>query len=336
VLRALPPATKAQRRENVIIRTEGLRKVFKSRAGLVEAVRGVDLTVEAGTIFGFLGPNGAGKTTTVRLLATLLTPDDGRAVVAGYDLLAEPAEVRARIGYVSQAGGIDLASTPRRNLLLHGRLYGLGQARAGARAAELLDALDLAEVAGRPARTLSGGQRRRLALALGMLHRPALLFLDEPTVGLDPQGRARLWDEVRTLRETGTSVFLTTQYLDEADQLADRVAIIDHGRIVAEDTPAALKRQIAGDVVTLHLDGGDTSRSRASGLLAALPCTREITEDGGALRVYVERGSENLPGLLRALDGERLPVRSIALASPTLDDVFLRQTGRSLREAPAA
>ena len=317
----------------LIVETEGLRKTFKGRRGAVEAVRGVDLQVKEGEIFGFLGPNGAGKTTTTRMLATLLEPSGGSARVAGYDLLRQPREVRRRIGYVSQAGGVDTGSTGRQNLLLQARLSGMSRAEARARASELLDKLDLAQVADRLARTYSGGQRRRLALALGLAHRPPLLFLDEPTVGLDPQARAHLWEEVHALREGGTTVFLTTHYLEEADALCDRLAIIDHGRIVAEGSPAELKRQIAGDVITLRL-GRNAPADAVRSSVTALPFTREVQQDDGAVRVYVERGGENLLQLLRALDERGLRIDSVELASPSLDDVFLRKTGRSLREAP--
>ncbi len=317
-----------------IIETHELRKSFRSRKTTVEAVRGVSLRVIAGETFGFLGPNGAGKTTTLRMLATLLPPDSGSALVAGHDLLRAPARVRECIGYVSQSGGIDTHATARENLVLQARLYGMSRADAQARAAELIDALELGTFADR-AGTYSGGQKRRLDIALGLVHRPKLLFLDEPTTGLDPQSRARVWDEVRRLRAAGTTVFLTTHYLDEADALCDRVAIIDGGRIVAEDTPGALKRQVAGDVVTIGLDAHNGELRRAEGLLHAQPFVRELRSADGTMQVYVERGEEALPAILRTLDGEGLRLRSIALARPTLDDVFLRLTGRSLRDDAA-
>jgi ABC-2 type transport system ATP-binding protein len=321
-----------------IIETRGLRKSFKIKRGVVQAVRGVDLSVSEGEIFGFLGPNGAGKTTTLRMLATLLEPDGGEATVAGCDLLREPSAVRERIGYVSQAGGATNGATGRDNLVLQGRLYGMSKARARERAERMLGLLDLASIAERVVTTYSGGQRRRLDIALGMIHEPQLLFLDEPTTGLDPQSRARLWDEIRRLREGGTGVFITTHYLDEADALCDRLAIIDCGEIVAQDTPDALKRQIAGDVVTLGLEAADGARQHAQELLRGQPFVREIeaAEDEAGeegLRLYVERGEQALPAILRVLDGAGLGVREISLSKPTLDDVFLKQTGRSLREA---
>lgn len=316
-----------------VIEAEGLSKSFEVRRAVVEAVRGVDLRVEAGEIFGFLGPNGAGKTTTLRMLATLLEPSGGRAMVAGYDLLREPARVRGRIGYVSQAGGVDVQATGRENLLLQARLCGLGRGAARARVAEMVELLELPEICDRKAGTYSEGQQQRLALALGLVHRPALLFFDEPTVGLDPQSRARLWDEVRGLREAGTTVFLTTHYLDEADALCDRLAIIDEGEIVAEGAPRELKRRISGDVISVTLDEQNGGVGRARKLLDSGSSNYEMQQDGGTLRVYVDSGEEALPDLMRRLDGGGCRVQSIALSRPSLDDVFLQQTGRSLRES---
>jgi ABC-2 type transport system ATP-binding protein len=317
-----------------MIETQNLKKSFKARRGTIEAVKGVDLRVEKGEIFGFLGPNGAGKTTTMRMLTTLVPPTSGTAKVVGCDLLRESGKVRERIGYVSQAGGVEDGATGRENLVLQGRLYGLDKATARARTAALLTTLELDSFADRPASTYSGGQRRRLDIALGLVHQPPLLFLDEPTTGLDPQSRARLWDEVRRLRDGGTTIFLTTHYLDEADALCDRLAIIDDGRIVAEGTPVALKRQIAGDVVTLGLNAQNGALGHAQDLLRAQAFVREVNLDNEdkVLRLYVEQGEEALPSILRILDGAGLPLQTIALARPTLDDVFLRQTGRSLRE----
>lgn len=317
----------------VAIEARGLRKGFRTRRGMVEAVRNVDLEVEEGEVFGFLGPNGAGKTTTLRMFATLLPPDSGEAKIAGRDLLREPVRVRERIGYVSQAGGVDAAATGRENLILQARLYGLGRSQARERADRLIEALDLEPFADRPAKTYSGGQRKRLDVALGFVHEPLLLFLDEPTAGLDPQSRARLWDEVRGLREEGTTVFLTTHYLEEADALCDRLAIIDHGRIIAQGTPDELKRRISGDVITLGLDPQNGDLVHARELLETQPLVRELGTEGESLRLYVERGEEALPIILRALDRAGIDMRTVALSRPTLDDVFLRQTGRSLREA---
>jgi ABC-2 type transport system ATP-binding protein len=316
-----------------MIATRGLARTFKTRKEVVEAVRGVDLSVHAGEIFGFLGPNGAGKTTTLRMLATLITPTAGEATVAGADLRTEPAEVRRRIGYVPQGGSTDPAETGRGELVIQGRLYGMSKADAVTRAAAVLDTLDLAAAADRPTGTYSGGMRRRLDVGLGIVHRPQVLFLDEPTTGLDPQARARMWDEIRALRELGTTVFLTTHYLEEADALCDRLAIIDHGTIVAEGTSDQLKQAVAGDVVTIGVNG---SGMHVLALVQALPFVREAShDDGGIVRLYVDRGELAVPQLLRTLDAAGFAPTSIALNRPSLDDVFLRQTGRSLREAAA-
>jgi ABC-2 type transport system ATP-binding protein len=296
---------------------------------VVEAVRGVDLEVAAGEIFGFLGPNGAGKTTTLRMLATLLPPSGGSARVAGADLLSEPSQVRRRIGYVSQQGGADSQLSGREELVFQARVYGLTSAEAARRAAALIEALELAACADRLVGTYSGGQRRRLDIALGLVHDPQLLFLDEPTTGLDPQSRAHLWDEVRRLRDRGTSVFLTTHYLEEADALCDRIAVMDHGHIVAAGTPDELKRQLSGDVVTLRVAPPDDP---ALELLGRLEDVREARREDGVLRLYVDRGEVALPAILRALDAAGLELQTISLSKPSLDDVFLRQTGRSLRE----
>ena len=315
-----------------IIETAGLRRTFRGRGGAVEAVAGVDLRVGAGDIFGFLGPNGAGKTTTLRILATLLPPTAGTARVAGFDVARQAREVRTRIGYVAQAGGSYREATGREELVIQGRLFGMGKAEAAVRAAEILDALGLTDAADRTCATYSGGMRRRLNIGIGMVHRPALLFLDEPTTGLDPQARARLWEEIRKLRETGATVFLTTHYLEEADALCDRLAIIDHGRIVAEGSPSELKREIAGDVLTIGVDGhGD----EVVKLLTAQPFVREAGLEDGLVRLYVDRGEEAVPAVLRLLDASGLAPSTMNLHRPSLDDVFLKKTGRSLRESAA-
>jgi ABC-2 type transport system ATP-binding protein len=322
----------------VAIETRALRRTFRSRAGDVEAVAGVDLTVAVGEVFGFLGPNGAGKTTTLRMLATLLEPSGGDAIVAGADLRREPHLVRERIGYVGQIGGSDLVETGRSELVFQGRLHGMTRQEAAARAQTLLEALEIDDCADRKTSTYSGGQRRRLDIAIGLMHKPRLVFLDEPTTGLDPQARARMWDEVRQLRDSGTTVFLTTHYLEEADALCDRLAIIDHGRIVAEGTPNELKRQVKGDAITLTVRGaGETAaaaaQDRALARLRPLDFVREAGVDDGSIRLYVERGATAMPQILRILDADGLELETITVARPSLDDVFLAQTGRSLRDA---
>jgi ABC-2 type transport system ATP-binding protein len=324
-----------------IIEASGLARTFTSRKRTVEAVRGVDLTVHEGEIVGFLGPNGAGKTTTLRMLTTLLEPTAGSATVAGADLLRDPVGVRRRIGYVPQAigqtmGGTDPACLVGEELLDQAALYHIGKAEALARAAQLTTQLDLAGLDKRLVKTLSGGQRRRLEIALGLVHEPPLVFLDEPTTGLDPQSRSNLWDHIRRLRsDLGTTVFLTTHYLEEADALCDRVFIIDHGVIVAEGTPDELKRRVSGDVVTLRVNG---AREAARDLLARQPVVQDITvSDDGALRLNVFDGAEALPALLRVLDDAGVTMQAINLSRPTLDDVFLTMTGRSLRDdSPSA
>jgi ABC-2 type transport system ATP-binding protein len=317
-----------------MIETKGLRKSFRSRQGrevkTVDAVRGVDLFVTEGEIFGFLGPNGAGKTTTLRMLATLIDPDGGEATIAGADLRRDPGDVRRRIGYVAQGGSTWDDSTAREELVLQARMYGIGKAEARRRAAAALAAFQLTEYADRKCKTYSGGQRRRVDIALGIIHEPRVVFLDEPTTGLDPQSRAHMWDEVRRLRAEGMTVFITTHYLDEADALCDRIAIMDNGLVVAEGTPEELKREISGDVVTVSLNG---STPRAAELLDVQEYVSRLeTPDEGRLRLYVDSGATAIPQILRTLDAAGLPLHSIELHRPSLDDVFLTKTGRSLRE----
>jgi ABC-2 type transport system ATP-binding protein len=331
-----------------IVRAEQLRKSFRARGQTVEAVRGLDLGVTEGEVFAFLGPNGAGKTTTLRMLTTLMPIGAGRAVVAGADVAADPALVRRRIGCVGQDGGADLPATGRENLLLQGRLYGASRSGASRRADELINLLALGDFADRRVRTYSGGQRRRLEVALGLMHSPRLLFLDEPTVGLDPQNRANLWDRLRSLRSAGTTIFLTTHYLEEADELADRVAIIDHGRIVAEGTPRQLKDALGGDTIRLvpkvlagRAPAGGPDRPGSDGLradglrdrLAGLPFVVEARLDDEALTLTVGNGTQALPPLLDALAGLGVELEGLTLTQPSLDDVFLARTGRALRDA---
>jgi ABC-2 type transport system ATP-binding protein len=319
-----------------MIKTSGLRKSFRTRQGretsVVEAVRGVDLEVAEGEIFGFLGPNGAGKTTTLRMLATLIEPDGGEATIAGADLRAEPGEVRRRIGYVAQGGSTWDDSTAREELVLQARLYGLTKSQAHGRAAKALEGFQLAEYADRKCKTYSGGQRRRVDIALGIIHQPKVVFLDEPTTGLDPQSRAHMWDEIRRLRDEGLTVFLTTHYLDEADALCDRIAIMDHGQLVAEGTPADLKREISGDVLKLGVPAG--AGERAATILETEDFVKKLeASDDGGVRLYVSDGASAIPLVLRAQDAAGLAITTIELHRPSLDDVFLTKTGRSLRES---
>ncbi|MEV4517187.1 ATP-binding cassette domain-containing protein [Dactylosporangium sp. NPDC049525] len=317
-----------------MIKIKGLKKVYKSgrgkKASSVEAVKGIDLDIAQGEIFGFLGPNGAGKTTTLRMLATLVAPDDGEATIAGANLRTEPGVVRRNIGFVAQGGGTTDDVTGREELILQARMYGIGKADAEQRAEAALAAFDLTEFADRKCKTYSGGQRRRIDIAMGIIHQPQVLFLDEPTSGLDPQSRAHMWDEIRRLRAEGMTVFITTHYLDEADALCDRIAIIDHGEIVAEGTPSDLKREISGDVVTVVVAD---EAERAGELLGKEPFASgvEVREDN-EVRLNVDAGDSAIPQIMRTLEGAGIKLETIGLHRPTLDDVFLTKTGRSLRD----
>jgi ABC-2 type transport system ATP-binding protein len=316
-----------------IIEIEKLGKRFAGHRGkTVEAVRDLDLEVATGEIFGLLGPNGAGKTTTMRMLCTLLVPTSGHATVTGLDLIAKAREIRRHIGYVGQKGGMEQVATGRENLMLHAQLYRLSRAEAARRTGALIERLELAEFADRKAETYSGGQRRIFDLASGVINTPQLLFLDEPTTGLDPQSRARVRDEVRALNQQGTTIFLTTHYLEEADALCDRVAIVDHGRIVALGRPAELKKQIAGDIVTLGYDS-EAEVGAASTLLEDTRIVLERQRAGPSLHLYVDQGDAALPELLRILAEGRRPPKTVHLSRPSLDDVFLKLTGRSLSES---
>ncbi len=314
------------------VEAEGLEREFK---GGIRAVDGVDLAVGEGEVYGFLGPNGAGKSTTVRMLTTLLRPTGGRARVAGHDLLGDPAGVRRSIGVALQDAAIDRYMTGRELLHLQAVLHGFDRATGRARAIDLLERVDLVAAGDRRVGTYSGGMRRRLDLALALVHEPAVLFLDEPTTGLDPTSRATLWEEVRRLnREAGTTVFLTTQYLEEADQLAGRVGIIDGGRIVAEGTPAALKAEV-GDPTLEILLGEDDDPARAAAALA--PFGPAVPARPGAVAVRLPDGAPALAAVVRALDEAGVHPASLDLAQPTLDDVFAAHTGRRLEaEGPEA
>jgi ABC-2 type transport system ATP-binding protein len=307
------------------IETRSLRRTFK---GGIEAVRDIDLTVSAGEVFGFLGPNGAGKTTTVRMLCTLLPPTAGSARIAGLDVLKDSAEVRRRIGVALQEIGLDPAQTGRELLELQCGLYGITGRRGRARTEELLELVGLTEAADRRTKTYSGGMKRRLDLASALVHSPTVLFLDEPTTGLDPASRLTIWDEVRRINASGTTVFLTTQYLEEADKLCDRLAIIDAGRIVIEGTPEQLKAEMGHDVVSVSLDGADLAATEA--ILAGLPGLERVVAEPDALALYVEDGASSIAEIVRRLDSDGIRVGAIAVARPSLDDVFLRATGRRL------
>ena len=320
---------------DAVIEARGLARSFRTKAGPVDAVKGVDITVAPGEIVGLLGPNGAGKTTTLRMLTTLLEPSGGSARVAGFDLAKQPREVRRRIGYVAQVGAAPSAGTiVGEELVTQARLQGLSKAAAHERLAVVAPRLDLGGLEKRALLELSGGQRRRFDVALGLMHSPPLVFLDEPTTGLDPQSRSNLWQHIRSLRDdTGTTIVLTTHYLDEADALADRVLVMDHGEIVADDTPDALKARISGDVVTVGLTEG---LERAEQVVRAALAVREVRVSDTGVQVTVDDGATAIAPLLRAFDAASLVPTAVTVHRPTLDDVFLTLTGRSLREGEAA
>jgi ABC-2 type transport system ATP-binding protein len=310
------------------IQAEGLVRAF----GSITAVDGVDLVVDAGEVFGFLGPNGAGKSTLVRMLVTLLRPTAGRARVAGFDVVRDARRVRRAIGVALQDAAIDPLMTGRELLRLQATLHGLSRAEADRRDDELLERVGLTAAADRRVGTYSGGMRRRLDLALALVHEPAVLFLDEPTTGLDPMSRVNLWDEVRRLNaEMGTTVFLTTQYLEEADQLARRIAIIDHGRIVREGAPEALKAQVGAPTLTVDLADGDGDAARAAEVLARFG--ERAPASHGRLAVRLPGGAADLPKVVRALDEVGVAAEAMEITAPSLDDVFADATGRRLEGA---
>jgi ABC-2 type transport system ATP-binding protein len=307
------------------ITTERLVRTFDG----VTAVDGLDLDIRQGEIYGFLGPNGAGKSTTVRVLCTLLAPTSGQATVAGYDVAAQPGQVRLRIGVALQEAALDPRQTGEELLRLQGRLYGLTRGEIEERLGELKELVDIGDALGRPIGTYSGGMRRRLDLAAALVHNPEVLFLDEPTTGLDPMSRARVWEEVRRLNDQlGVTIFLTTQYLEEADELADRVGILSDGRLVAEGPPADLKRKVGNDVIVARVDG-DAGRALAS--LAHVDGVQAVDASGSEVVVTATNGAGTIGPIAVALAGCGVPVRDLTLRTPTLDDVFLELTGTHIR-----
>ncbi|MFJ1457201.1 ATP-binding cassette domain-containing protein [Nocardia sp. N2S4-5] len=317
-----------------VIRVRGLARTFQTKAGPVEAVAGVDFDVHDGEIVGLLGPNGAGKTTTLRMLSTLIAPTAGEATIADAPLRGEPRTVRSRIGYVAQGGSTNEAELVIDELVLQARLFGLDKAAARRNAEALLGALDLDGLGGRKCGQLSGGQRRRVDIALGLVHGPRLIYLDEPTTGLDPQSRANLWEHIRALRARGTTIVLTTHYLEEADALCDRILVMDHGRIVAEGAPDELKRRISGDVVSIEIASAraDLALEVAESVLDVRSRVRAEGAGVTVLHLTVERGDAAVVPLLRALDEHGIAADALTVKRPSLDDVFLTITGRSLRE----
>ena len=309
------------------------RDLVKTYKGGVRAVRGVSLGIPAGTVFGLLGPNGAGKSTIVKMLTTLSAPTGGTATVAGFDIVKQQKQVRRAIGCVAQNSGVDVQATGRENLLLQGRVYGMRGAELNRRADELLLRFGLAEVGKRFVKTYSGGMKRKLDVALGLMHSPQVLFLDEPTTGLDPEARAEMWEQIRELAwDQGLTILLTTHYLEEADQLARNLAIVDQGKIVTLGTPDELKSQLNGDAVSLELAGG-TDTDTAKSIALEQGRLTEVTVEGLTLRGRSADGAGAVPALLAALEAVEIHVDSVTVARPSLDDVYLRYTGRSFTSA---
>ncbi len=311
-------------------------ELVKTYPGGVTALDGLSLEVQSGTIFGLLGPNGAGKSTTVKILTTLTRPDSGSARVAEIDVLADPDRVRRSIGVVAQSSGVDPEATGRENLTLAGQLYGLGGRGLAAQVRQLLERFGLAEAGDRLARTYSGGMQRKLDVAMGLVQRPEVLFLDEPTTGLDPEARADMWQEIGHLAsEEGLTILLTTHYLEEADRLARRLAIVDRGRVVTSGTPEELKGQLRGDAIQIEL-GDAGANGRAPGLLERVPGLRDVSLDGRSLRARADSGAVALPAALAALEEADVRVASATVSRPSLDDVYLRYAGRAFSEADDA
>jgi ABC-2 type transport system ATP-binding protein len=307
--------------------------VVKVYPGDTTALDGVGFSVPEGSVFGLLGPNGAGKSTTVKVLTTLTRPDEGVARVAGHDALAEPKRVRCSVGVVGQKPGVDREATGRENLELQGRIYGLRGRRLKQRVDDLLARMDLAEHAGRFAKAYSGGMQRRLDIAMGLIHEPSVLFLDEPTTGLDPEIRVAMWEEIRRLNaERGLTILLTTHYLEEADQLADRLAILDRGKVVAEGTPQELKAELRGDAVQIEVESAQAN-GRAREALERVERINELHLSGRTIYARVDDGASALPALLASLSSAGVPVATATIARPSLDDVYLRYAGRSFSEA---
>ena len=316
------------------IEAKGLVKTYPKG---VQALDGLSFGVAAGSVFGLVGPNGAGKSTTVKILTTLSRPDSGAAEVAGIDVLRRPDDVRRAIGCVAQKSGVDVHATGRENLLLQGRLYGMGGRELDRRVDTMLERFGLADAARRVTSTYSGGMQRKLDVAMGLVHSPRVLFLDEPTTGLDPEARADMWGEIERLAgEEGLTILLTTHYLEEADRLARRMAIVDQGKIVAQGSPEELKSELHGDAVHIELDAIETN-GRVTAALADLGDVRDVVvEHGRLLHARADNGARAVPVMLQALEAHGVPVVSVTVARPSLDDVYLKYTGRRFEDADAA
>jgi ABC-2 type transport system ATP-binding protein len=313
------------------IEAQGL---IKSYPPDVKALDGLSIAVEAGTVFGLLGPNGAGKSTTVKILTTLAHADGGSARVAGHDVMTAPADVRRAIGVVAQRGGVDREATGRENLRLQGQVHGMGRREIDQRADELLDRFGLADAADRIARGYSGGMERRLDIAMALVHRPSVLFLDEPTTGLDPEVRSAMWQEISGLAtEQGLTILLTTHYLEEADQLASQLAIVDRGAVIASGSPDELKRELRGDAVLVDLDVAGAYNGNVTDALAAVRGIRDAVVEGRTLRARADDGARAVPAVLSALEAAGIGVASVTVSRPSLDDVYLRYTGRTFDAA---
>jgi ABC-2 type transport system ATP-binding protein len=317
-----------------IIETKQLVKVFP---GDIRAVDGIDFEVNSGEIFAFLGPNGAGKTTTIKMLNTLIPPTSGTAMVTGLDVVKSPGEVRKRIGYVAQDVGVDEHATGKENLTLYGHFYRLDNKTIKERVKEIFDLVGLTGSENRMVSTYSGGMRKRLDLAMGLIHQPQVIFMDEPTTGLDPQTRASIWEYIRNLvGSKGMTIFLTTHYMEEADRLADRIAIIDLGKIIAMGTSNELKKSIGGDVVTVSPceDKDEACKEfirRSEGVLTGKPFVTGMKPTDGELAVYVNDGASAIPSIMQLLSGQGIEVKTITMSRPSLDDVFLKYTGKTIR-----
>jgi ABC-2 type transport system ATP-binding protein len=313
------------------IEARGLVKTYR---GDVQALKGVSVSVAKGTVFGLLGPNGAGKSTMVKILTTLSRPDAGEARVAGYDVVRQAEKVRLAIGCVAQKSGLDPQATGRENLLLQGRVYGMRGAPLKGRAQELLEGFGLVEAADRTVRTYSGGMQRKLDVAVGLMHRPRVLFLDEPTTGLDPEARADMWTEIARLAgDEGLTILMTTHYMDEADGLAQRLAIVDRGLVVAEGTPDELKGELRGDAIAVELEDQPLDGEVRRALDKVAGHLHDVAVDGRTLRARTDSGARAVPAVLASLEAEGVKVASVTVSRPSLDDVYLRYAGRAFSEA---